>query len=92
MGQDERRSQQRGGGRQTEPRGQRSNGNGSKRPWQVLYPRNYQDREGNEKTEYLRIGVAWPLPNGGYSIEALGMRVLIKPPGERREGEPGSDG
>lgn len=88
MGQDDRRGQQRSGGQgqgaQRGQRQQRGNG-GNNRPWQVLYPRDYKDREGKDQTEYLRIGVAWPLPRGGYSVEALGVRVLIKPPADPRE-------
>lgn len=75
--------------RQEGNRRQRSNGS---RPWSVLYPRNYTDRDGKDQTEFIRIGVAWPLKDKpGYRLEALGFTVIIMPPSDREQREQGDD-
>lgn len=86
MGTDDRnRGQQHRSGQQTRQ-------NSSQRPHQVLWPRNYKDRENKDATEFLRVGVAWPLKNGpGFSVELWltpthteardePLRFVIKPP------------
>lgn len=73
--------QQRGGN-------QRRNGSNN-RPWAVLYPRNYQVN-GEDRTEFLRVGAAWPLKDKpGYRIEILGQTYIIMPQADR---EPGGEG
>lgn len=39
----------------------------------ALVARKYTDRDGNEKTQWTKIGAAFPTQNGGYSVtlEAL---------------------
>lgn len=75
---------------QQRPTGNQKQGTSGNRPWNVLYPRNYTDREGNPQTEFIRIGIAWPLKDKpGYRLEALGMTVIIMPQSDKRE--PGDD-
>lgn len=35
---------------------------------EALMTRKYTDGQGNPKTAYTKIGMAWPLKNGGYSL------------------------
>jgi hypothetical protein len=72
---------------------QRSNqrSGGKQRPWSVLFPRNYTTAEGEERTEFLRIGYAFKMRDReGFSVEILGVKVVIMPQRDREE--PGSDG
>jgi hypothetical protein len=34
----------------------------------AIMARKYQDRDGNEKSQFTRIGTAFSMQNGGYSI------------------------
>lgn len=68
----------------------------------AVVAREYQDRNGDRKTSFTRIGVAFPMRNGGYSIvlEALPVpqmgergietRILLMPPRQRddRQSQP----
>ncbi len=41
-----------------------------KKRYNVFFPRKYEDRDGKEKTEFLKVGVAWPMAErDGFSIE-----------------------
>lgn len=44
----------------------------------ALVARKYTDRDGNEKTQWTKIGAAFPTQNGGYSVtlEALPLPVM----------------
>lgn len=35
----------------------------------AMIGREYQDRDGNTKTAWTRIGTAWPTKNGGYRVQ-----------------------
>jgi hypothetical protein len=68
---------------QNDPRNRPSN-RGATRPWNVLFPRNYTGTDGQEHTEFLRVGVAWPLKDKpGYRLEILGVNYVIMPQQER---------
>lgn len=63
---------------------------GKTRPWNVLFPRTYQTSDGEERTEFLRVGVAWPLKDKpGYRIDILGVSYIIMPQTDREPGEQG---
>ena len=44
----------------------------------ALVARKYTDRDGNEKTQWTKIGAAFPTQNGGYSVtlEALPLPTM----------------
>lgn len=63
---------------------------GKTRPWNVLFPRNYQDADGQDRTEFLRVGVAWPLKDKpGYRLEILGVSYVIMPQTDREPDDGG---
>ncbi|TDQ63588.1 hypothetical protein ATL17_1595 [Maritalea mobilis] len=41
----------------------------------ALMVRGYTDREGNQKNNYTKIGVAFPMPNGGYRLKLEAIPV-----------------
>lgn len=61
----------------------------------ALIAREYTDRDGNKKTSWTKIGVAFPLQNGGYSVSleaiplptmgerGLETRIVLKVPQPR---------
>ncbi|MCH9730992.1 MAG: hypothetical protein K0U84_15160 [Actinomycetia bacterium] len=57
--------------------------------YNVLYPRNYKDKDGDDRTEFIRVGVAFPLNDGnGLSAELYlampaGQKLIIKPGGKK---------
>jgi len=44
----------------------------------ALVAREYTDRDGNKKTSWTKIGSAWSMQNGGYSVtlDALPLPVM----------------
>jgi hypothetical protein len=36
--------------------------------WDALVASKYKDREGNEKTRYIKVGALFPTKNGGFSL------------------------
>lgn len=59
--------------------------------YDVLSPRQYKDRDGNEKTTFMKVGVAFPMRDkDGFSVtlEAIplptaeGVRLMLMPPRE----------
>ncbi len=57
--------------------------------YNVLFPRNYKDNDGEDRTEFIRVGVAFPLNDGkGLSLElylpmAAGQKLIVKPGGKK---------
>ena len=60
----------------------------------ALAARKYTDRDGNEKTSYTRIGVAWPFRDKeGYTVRLEAMPapqdgefvILLMPPKDNQE-------
>lgn len=46
--------------------------------YNVCYPREYKDGDGNERTDFIRVGVAFPLrEQDGFSLE-LAVPLLLK--------------
>lgn len=66
----------------------------------ALIAREYTDRDGNKKTQWTKIGSAWPTQSGGYSVtlEALPLptmgergletRIVLMVPKPRDEQQP----
>lgn len=66
----------------------------------ALVGRKYKDRDGNEKTQWTKIGAAWPTQNGGWSItldalplpsmgdRGLETRIVLMVPKERDDQAP----
>ncbi len=82
------RNQQRN---QTSSRGR----TGGPRPWNVYYPRQYSvqgEREPETRTDFMRVGTAFPLKDGkeGLSIEI--QLPLQLEPGQRLIAMPRDDG
>lgn len=55
----------------------------SKTPYDIVIGEDYEDAEGNKKTKWYTVGVAFELDNGGFSCEpaegiALTGRFLLK--------------
>lgn len=63
----------------------------------ALIVREYSDRDGNKKSQWTKIGAAWPMKSGGWSIslEALPLptmgerglecRILLREPSNDRQ-------
>ncbi len=63
----------------------------------AVVAREYTDRDGNKKTQWTKIGAAWPTKNGGWSISldalplpsmgdrGLETRILLMEPKPRED-------
>lgn len=65
--------------------------------YDVLSPRIYKDRDGNEKTTFLKVGVAFPMRDkDGFNVtlEAIplptseGVRLMLMPPRDDKQPTP----
>lgn len=61
------------------------------KPHNILVARNYTNSNGEEKTDWLRVGVAFPNQKEGFNCEvvdgiALTGRFMILPRTERDDG------
>ena len=68
--------------------------------YDAVAARKYKDRDGNEKTAYSNIGVAWPMKDrDGFQVKLHAMPapqdgefvVLLFPPKDDRQGGKRSD-
>nr|WP_314095386.1 hypothetical protein [uncultured Shinella sp.] len=61
------------------------------KPHNILVARNYRNSNGEEKTDWVRVGVAFPNKSDGFNCEvvegiALSGRFMILPRTERDDG------
>lgn len=63
----------------------------SKKPYNILKVREYTDKNGEVRKDYVRVGVAFEIESGGMSLDiaegiAISGRAVILPRKEREDG------